>query len=194
MMPPIPGTGGPASTVTRVGKGAANVGSDAVKNNGGITAIMAAVFGVVALAKIRGKAQINTAHALFGGFILLFILTALYRINRRLGLAFAALVLIQALLEYGPAALNGLSGSAPAPLVSGINQNVPTGLQGAIGGDINSHPDTLPSGQGGLSDVFGKNGAKSPPTTVAGSGGISGYGTGSSKGANVSGINGLFGL
>lgn len=135
----------PAGFAMRMGKGVAHAGKGAASNSGGITAIMAATFAIVAIAKFRGTANISTSHALFGGFILLFLLTLLYKFAPGVAMGFAVLVLITALLDYGVDAFNGLFGKGsgiPAPIVTGVNQNVPAGLQGAIGGDINSHPDS----------------------------------------------------
>lgn len=109
-----PGKAGPglaATTALRVGKGVTHAGQGAASNNGGITAMMAAVFGIVALAKVRGQASISTSHALFGGFILMFLLTLMYKLNQKLATMFALLVLIAALMEYGEAAFSGLFGA-----------------------------------------------------------------------------------
>lgn len=102
---------GAAGFAMRIGKGATHAGKGATTNAGGITAIMALTFGVVALAKIRGTANISTSHALFGGFILLFLLTTMYKFAPGVAMAFAVLVLISALLEYGVAAFSGMFGA-----------------------------------------------------------------------------------
>jgi hypothetical protein len=93
-------------------KGAKNIGGDVASNKGGVVAIMVAVFAIVALAKLRGTSAnakaISTPAALFGGFVALFLLTGLEKINPRLGTLFAILVLVGALFEYGQDAFTGL--------------------------------------------------------------------------------------
>jgi hypothetical protein len=93
-------------------KGAKNIGSDVASNKGGVVAIMVCVFAIVALAKLRGTSDnaknISTPAALFGGFILLFLLTGIQKINPRLGTVFSLLVLFGALFEYGSDAFTGL--------------------------------------------------------------------------------------
>jgi len=106
--PPLPPAAGFAM---RLGKGVSHAGKGATTNSGGITAIVVATFAVVALAKIRGTANISTSHALFGGFILLFLLTLMYKFAPGVAMGFAVLVLISALLEYGEAALGGMFGA-----------------------------------------------------------------------------------
>jgi hypothetical protein len=104
-------------------KGAKNIGGDVASNKGGVVAIMVAVFAIVALAKLRGTSDnaknISTPTALFGGFVLLFLLTGLEKINPRLGTLFALLVLVGALFEYGSDAFTGLfSNTATLPATS----------------------------------------------------------------------------
>ncbi len=143
----VPRKGGPgpaASFAMRMGNGVAHAGKGATTNSGGLTAIMAAVFGIVALAKVRGQANISTSHALFGGFILLFILTLLYKLNDRLATMFALLVLIAALLEYGEAAFGGLftgGSGVPAPLPLGTDIAAPVTSTGYLGTTQTTNPD-----------------------------------------------------
>jgi len=103
--------GAAGAVVGGMAKAGGGIAKDSV-SNGGVTAIMAGVFVIVALAKIRGQANVDTKHALFGGFIALFVITILYKLNAKLGLGFAVLILIMALQEYGSAAFSGLSGKA----------------------------------------------------------------------------------
>lgn len=141
------GPGAGAQFGARLIKGSGHAFDGATSNAGGLTAIMACVFGIVALAKFRGGANISTSHALFGGFLLLFMLTVLYKINARLALAFAVLVLIQALIEYGPVAFNGIGG-----LGSGIPAGAPLGTDVAAPvtstGFLNSITTPIPATPG----------------------------------------------
>lgn len=99
--------GGGINVARRLGGGIVQNGHPA--GTGPIVPIMAVVFIIVAVAKIRGAAQINVKRAVFGGFLATFLLMALYKLNASLGTAFAALVLVQVLLEYGLTALQGLT-------------------------------------------------------------------------------------
>lgn len=91
----------------RFGNGLTNLGSSTM-TSGPIIALLTLTFAVVAIAKMRGAANIDTTHAVFGGIVLALILSGIYAINAKLATMFAALVLVQALLEYGNAALTGI--------------------------------------------------------------------------------------
>lgn len=95
-------------------KGAGNLGANigkGVSSGDGQTALilLAAAFVILTIARLRGQADIKWQNALFGGFLLAFMLLLLARWSSKMATAFAALVLFQVLVEYGPKALTGLS-------------------------------------------------------------------------------------
>lgn len=101
-------------------KGGVSFGAKAVKNSPAIPALLLGTFLIVALAKVRGGLDaLDIPKALFGGFIVAFILTLLAQAAPQLALAFAALIFVGALLELGPKALGGLNLSGKTTLPTG---------------------------------------------------------------------------
>ena len=97
--------------------GATQFGFKAAKSSPAITYLMIGTFVIVALAKLRGGLDaLDIPKALFGGFIVAFILTLLAQAAPSLALGFALLIFVGALLELGPKALGfSLKGTTVLP-------------------------------------------------------------------------------
>lgn len=157
----IPDTRSTGSKIgSGLGSGTKAVSTKAIGASGkAMPALLLLSVTIVLLAKFRGGHVVDGTKALLGGIFLWFFLTMLALWSPALATLFAALVAVGVTMEYGPSVFGGLfSGKTTPlkkPLVSGINENVPEGAEGAIGGDIDSHPDSLPHNEGGLSDLRG---------------------------------------
>lgn len=133
------------SKVASHATGSVQFGFRAAKGSPAITYLMIGTFVIVALAKIRGGLDaLDIPKALFGGFILAFILTLLAQAAPSIALGFAALVFVGALLELGPKALGfsltgktTLPGGPAAPLGNtnslAVNPNQIDPTQNAVG-------------------------------------------------------------
>jgi len=89
-----------AGTVAQGGKNLAGAG-------GAVVPILAVSVGIVLLARARG-ATINVERTLVASFLVALVLTLVAQANPALATAFAALVLIQVVLEFGHTALGGI--------------------------------------------------------------------------------------
>lgn len=135
----------------RVGKGVGHAASGAATGGGGTIALLALTFLVVGLAKYQG-ANIQLSKALFGGFVLAVVLSALSKVNNRLGLMFALLVFIAAMLEYGSniASIFSNTQTIPAP-VPGYNQTgsattVPSAVSSLLNSGVGQQATSAASG------------------------------------------------
>lgn len=157
----IPDTRGAGSKFgSWAGSGTKAVSTKAIGASGkAMPAMLLFSFALVLVAKLRGGKVVDGTKALLGGVFLWFFLTMIALWSPAIATLFAALVAVGVTMEYGPAVFGGLfSGKTTPlkkPLVSGINENVPVGAEGAIGGDIDSHPDSLPTNEGGISGLRG---------------------------------------
>lgn len=131
-----------ASQGLRVGKGVGHAASGMTSGGGGTIALLALTFLVVAMAKYQG-ADIQISKALFGGFILAVVLSALSKVNNRLALMFALLVFIAAMLEYGSNIASIFSNvqSIPTP-VAGYGSTPSTAAQQQAALGVSSNPLT----------------------------------------------------
>lgn len=110
----------PVTAASRVGgavgstiKGGAGMVPKQAKSNMAIPVLVLLTFLLVALARIKATkgsslASLDIPKALFGGFILTLMLMLLNMWNAKLATAFASLVFVGALLEFGPSVLGTL--------------------------------------------------------------------------------------
>jgi len=82
------------------------------------SSIVLTIFGVIGLivgmAILRGKTTINKGAALIAWLLLFFVCTVLAKLNKAVGVGLAVLLLIQAILEFGPDAFGGFLGAPGA--------------------------------------------------------------------------------
>lgn len=112
------------SHVARVGNGVMKMGGSigspkSGDGSGAVVAIFAVIGLVVGMAILRGTTTINKGAALLAWLLLFFICTVIAKLNRALGIAFASLLLIEAVLEFGPQAFGGFLGSPGATTAAG---------------------------------------------------------------------------
>lgn len=94
--------------LSRIGKGSAKVvGSNPTKgDSGGIVAIFGIILLVVVLGIYRGK-QVSKGAVVIAWLLLFFVCLALVKLNKAIAYSFAVLLLIEAILEFGPTAFEG---------------------------------------------------------------------------------------
>jgi hypothetical protein len=160
--------------MSRLGRGVMHTGKAASGEAGAVLGIMTVTFAVVAVAKLRGDPDINTTHALFGGFVVLFILSGLYKINQKFAIIFALLIMIEAFIEYGPTALSGITSGANS-LTGGTQVSTASQIPSPAGTPLANVPNeqqSLADLNNRLSGVTPSPTSSTPSTSGSSSGGI----------------------
>lgn len=116
------------TTAAGIGSVGSGVAGAATKGDGqGVVIMIGVAFIILTVAKIQGIATFDWKRALLGGFILTFMLMLLARWSSKVALGFAALVLIQVLVEYGVPVLANLQGKTVNATASGGTTIAATG-------------------------------------------------------------------